>query len=717
MRTNAWGVRGCYKNREVVCAMAFGPSVSCVMGISGFVANIIGHADGRVVFPNKGKVGISVMLGGLKRRDATLKFVTKFAKSTVAQLLRRGNIATSFVRIARKLSHVGMGLQTRARARVGKRKPGVTSRSVQGLCKGLSTLRSNSALMLTKDVPSAVPRSVCVSVVRRLRGGGLGVMMSTAESLLVGMLTCRPFLVGPGGRRLKRVFRAMVGSGSSIMACTGHVRRGNTEGILISVTNSKTILIARSNRRFQTRTPGKGLIGSMNTKSSVITNFVCKCLGNNDCTSTFHCNMYAKDTDTFSRRLTAGGRMLTLVSTGGGLFWKKCAVEVESLLTTRDVRLGNSTTKGRSILGGVISLVTGDKGVHSIRACHGKIFTERRRKAAKVKRKVTVPRYGSSTIGTPKLTTVMMGSNMRFSTLSKTPIGLLFLVTTPGARSGMRLRILDGLSMLLVSRGFAGKLGGTGAMSRFLGIVSSTRDTGSRSRGRSRAKTGCGMLTMAKYPAKVTRACVTTRDLRGRTTRVKVAVGMRAENSNKTGRILASRRVTKTATVVITTSAGIPVSHFSKGGIVKYGITSNVGGTRRLLGHTITKSTPICRTTRNDEGRRGTRNNSATRVVCARLVDKMSRVLPFIVNNNVVATVTFLVSALVNCNTANKSTFNSYAPLSTFFGCTKKLTVKLVIPILTNCVTCSVTSQPKLTINFANNLLTSDNGTLIANCG
>lgn len=345
---------------------------------------------------------------------------------------------------------------------------------------------------------------------------------------------------------------------------------------------------------------------------------------------------------------------------------------------------------------------------------------ERRRDAAKVNRKVTVPRKGNSYMDGPKLTTVIVGGNISFSSLSKRPMALLFLVTTPGARSGIRLRMLDGLSVVLVSRRFARTLEGTASTRRFLSVVSGTssRET-SVSRRLTSAKgtrDSFGVLTMATYPANVTRACVTTRKVRGTTGTTSYFMGVRAEKDNKTGGILASRRVTSTSYVVITTSARIPVSHFSKGGMVVYRISSKVDGTSRLITRTGSKGIPIFRkggpTTTSSSAKGG--DNNIKRRVCVRLVGNISRVLPLIINNNVLVTVTFLVSkvymSLGTLPTSRETGFNVVAPMTTMFGRVNKATFKFVLPILTKFVTVTVNSQPTLTINLMNNVVTTDKG-------
>lgn len=254
--------------------MAFGPSLSCVISIRSFGLKLAGQADSRLVLPNKGNVGISAILNGLNVRGATLKFLTKFAKGRVREELGRVKITSSFVRVGRNMSQVGLGLGSVSKARVGKDNPIVSTRSMRGLVRGLSGLKRNSILFLTKDVPSSVPSSVCRGVVTGLSNGNIVVIMSTAESLLLGILRCRPFLVGPGGRRLKRVFSIRLLAERSIMPCTGGLRRGKTEGILMSVTKRNTILMTRSKDICSAPTPGKRLGGNIKTKSSVMTKFV-----------------------------------------------------------------------------------------------------------------------------------------------------------------------------------------------------------------------------------------------------------------------------------------------------------------------------------------------------------------------------------------------------------------------------------------------------------
>lgn len=335
--------------------------------------------------------------------------------------------------------------------------------------------------------------------------------------------------------------------------------------------------------------------------------------------------------------------------------------------------LNLSVSDGSSTVGTLVNLRTTTNGLGSGSTCGTTVLTERRRNSATVKSNVTIPRTGADTIGTPTLTTVAIGGNISCNTPSNGPSSLLFVVTTARSNS-IRLRVLSHLVIVLVSPSFATGLETTGDISRFLRAVSTRRGVGCPSRriGPTRGRTpgNCEVLNMATYPANVTRACVTTRTLRGGTGRVNCSVGIRASNSNNTGGILAGGRVRRYSNVVITTSGGIRVTEFSNGGILGASISSNVGGPNRLVREIISKGIPICRDSndrRPSSSRCSRRGRDFNHGVCGRLVGNISRVLPFIINNNILVTLKFLVSAVTK-GTGINNAFNFAGPItSTIF--------------------------------------------------
>lgn len=640
--------------------MALGPSVSCVIELSSLIPKVAGQAATRRCCCKNGKVGISYMLTRLSLRDATFKFITNFANSTVRGNVHGSEVVASFVGLRDKVSEVGVGVGTNIRARVGYRKPRVDRNRLRELFSGVSEVSSNSAVMVTKGVPGAVPSSICREVLREVGNGSMQVMISTAGGLLLGTLGCGPFLVGPGERRLSRVFKIRVGARSSVRGCTGRLRGLNTGGILVSLNNSKTVLVSRFKGERGTKILGRGMVGAINSKSSVMTNFITKCRGAGDCPCTLGLNDIYKGTATFLSKLTAGrgvGRLLT------GFGWgKRGGVHVASLLGGSNVTLNIGITSGDRTVSGLISLRRGYKGLGSIGTCGRKVLGHRRLNAATMNVRITVPRTGDRTMGTPTLATVAIPSNISCSSPSNRPYGLLFVVTTAASNS-IRLRILTELVRLLVRRSFATGLGITGAPRRFVSVVSTGRGRGFPSRPGTRIPTGgnCEILTVATYPANVTRACVTTRSLRGTNSDLGVPVGIRAGNSNNTGGILARRRVTGYSNIVVTTSVAVGLTHFSNGPILRYTISSNVRGPRRLVGGVMGGRIPMCRRGNNSTSTPGEENNT-----CNRLVGNMSRVLPFIMTNNVFVTVTFLVSVTYNMGTRRiNDTFNAMAPTTT----------------------------------------------------
>lgn len=561
----------------------------------------MGHASNRRVCCNKGNVGISIVLARLKVPGATLNFLKNFAKGGLRRVLGGSGIDYSFGCLGGNSAEVGIGVGTSGRVSLGTYNPRVAGRSVRDFLGGLSNVGDKSCLVLTNSVPGALPSSVCRRVLREINSEGVGYIISTANSLLGGILGCGPFLVGPGRRRLNSLFSIRVGDSSSVIGCSGGLRRVNTGGILISVTGSNTVLASRGKYIRGVNGTGNGLVGSINYKSDVMTNFATKCVGATSCSCTLELNSTYKGTATFSRGLTAHRRVRHIFGTRCG--WKKVLVGVVSLLGGSTVTLGISLASGRRTVSGLVSLRRGTKGLTSGTTCGRTVLTERTRNSATVKRKVTIPRTGSSDMGAPNLSTVAIPGNISCNTPSSGPSSVLFVVTTPISKS-LRLRVLSHLVMVLVRPRFYTTLQNTGAASRFLRVVSGGRTRGCprRTMGPRMGPGNCEVLTIATYPANVTRACVTTRTLRGTNRGLNCPLGTRAGNSNNTGGILAGGRVRRYSKVVVTTSGGIRVTHFSNGPIMGASISGKVGGPRRLVGEVISKGTTVCRTSR-DRGR------------------------------------------------------------------------------------------------------------------
>lgn len=305
---------GSAKNEGVVCAIAIGPSVSCVIRLGGLALNRIGHVSCSGGLPKKGNVGISHVLGRLSIRGATLNFLNKFANEFIRRSLRGINLDADFARVGRS-AHVGIGVGTRRRARVGNHNPIVSRRRLIRFGGRFRGLRGNSIIVFTNDLTPGLSSSFCTRLVSIVHRGNTSFIVSAANRDLVGALRGGPLIIGPGGRRLTSLFRIRLGSVSSITGCNGRLLRLNTRRILVSVTNSNNVVVAGSGI-CHSCTPGNAIVGSINTNSSVVNKFAKAFTEANSILRTFHCNLTYNSTATFSRSLTSGGgvgRVLPLV--------------------------------------------------------------------------------------------------------------------------------------------------------------------------------------------------------------------------------------------------------------------------------------------------------------------------------------------------------------------------------------------------------------------
>lgn len=302
----------------VVCAMAFGPTLSCIVGIRGLHFSSVGHACNRRLDCNNGKVGISILLSELKGRDITLNFGTNFANRGLRRVLRTSKVHAEFVGLGRNGAEVGIGIHSRARLSVGTNNPPMDRGRITTLVSVVRALNNNSILILTNDIPKALPTSVCRGVLSVASGGNIRTIISTANSLLLGILGCGPFLVGPGGFRLNSLFKMAIEGRRRVVRCTGGLREVNTHGILISENGSNTVLITRGKRVGSVKVVPNGPLGSINYNSSVITNFITNCVSGGSCSCTLGLNSTYSGTATFDCALTSSGNVR---STFGGLWW------------------------------------------------------------------------------------------------------------------------------------------------------------------------------------------------------------------------------------------------------------------------------------------------------------------------------------------------------------------------------------------------------------
>lgn len=156
--------------------------------------------------------------------------------------------------------------------------------------------------------------------------------------------------------------------------------------------------------------------------------------------------------------------------------------------------------------------------------------------------------------------------------------------------------------------------------------------------------------------------------------------------------------MTTTSLIVITTSVRISLTGFTNGPVCHASANLTLGGATRRLSGTITRTAP-CRPT---NGARATaaRNGGRDTNTCHRLLANISCVLPVIITNNLYVTLSF---------TFNVRTFGRPNALTTtLVRVNNNSTFTLVMPMLTNCVTFSVTSHPNLAPNLVNNVLTID---------
>lgn len=215
---------------------------------------------------------------------------------------------------------------------------------------------------------------------------------------------------------------------------------------------------------------------------------------------------------------------------------------------------------------------------------------------------------------------------------------IILLTVPPGRTNAARVRLLATLAAHLTSSRVQTHVRSTAAPSRLLSTLSS----GKSARPSTSFSGTPAVIYMATYPTNVTRACVTTRCLRGTKHGLNMGICIRGRNTGNVRKHLATSRLGDTATYVFTTRITVGRDrHFGNVPTLSIHITRPVHRTRTLVRRTLA----LGHDSRAHAMRRSARPIGDIGARLGRtLLDKVSFTMPLVITKNAILTITMLLS-------------------------------------------------------------------------
>lgn len=287
----------------MIYTVTFNPSLDYIVSVEDFRLGLTNRTSSELILPGGKGTNVSTVLMNLGIESTALGFAAGFTGDEIVRRLEEMGVISDFIRIEEGLSRINLKLKSIDGTEINGCGPHISAQKVSVLMEKLQKLQQGDVLILAGSIPSSMPDDIYSSIMEKLQGRGIRIVVDATKDLLMNVLQYHPFLVKPNNHELGEIFHVDLKTREEVIPYARKMQEKGAVNVLVSMAGEGAVLVAESGDVYQSPAPKGALVNAVGAGDSMVAGFMAGWLQKQDYEYAFHMGLAAGSASAFSENL------------------------------------------------------------------------------------------------------------------------------------------------------------------------------------------------------------------------------------------------------------------------------------------------------------------------------------------------------------------------------------------------------------------------------
>lgn len=287
----------------MIYTVTFNPSLDYIVSVEDFRLGLTNRTSSELILPGGKGTNVSTVLMNLGIESTALGFAAGFTGDEIVRRLEEMGVISDFIRIEEGLSRINLKLKSIDGTEINGCGPHISAQKVSVLMEKLQKLQQGDVLILAGSIPSSMPDDIYSSIMEKLQGRGIRIVVDATKDLLMNVLQYHPFLVKPNNHELGEIFHVDLKTREEVIPYARKMQEKGAVNVLVSMAGEGAVLVAESGDVYQSPAPKGTLVNAVGAGDSMVAGFMAGWLQKQDYEYAFHMGLAAGSASAFSENL------------------------------------------------------------------------------------------------------------------------------------------------------------------------------------------------------------------------------------------------------------------------------------------------------------------------------------------------------------------------------------------------------------------------------
>ena len=269
----------------MIYTVTLNPSLDYIVGVENLTVGKVNRTCDEVIFPGGKGINVSLMLRNLGLDSIALGFVAGFTGEEIIRRLAECDIQNRFITLKEGNSRINVKLRSietnvsgdmsvGAETEVNGNGPVIGSEAIDDLYAEIDRLSPDDTLVISGSIPSSLPTTIYKDILERVNDKGVKTVVDASGSLLVNVLSSRPFLIKPNNHELCEIAGRDLATTQDIVDVAVGLTKQGARNVLVSMAGEGAILVAEDGSVYVMKAPSGKVINSVGAGDSMVAGFI-----------------------------------------------------------------------------------------------------------------------------------------------------------------------------------------------------------------------------------------------------------------------------------------------------------------------------------------------------------------------------------------------------------------------------------------------------------
>lgn len=287
----------------MIYTVTFNPSLDYIVRVDDFQTGRVNRTTEEIIYAGGKGINVSIVLKNLGFDSTALGFLAGFTGKEIRRLMECQGICADFIEVEKGISRINLKLRSNEESEINGQGPEIQEGDIQKLYQKLEGLQNGDVLVLAGSIPSVMPESMYMDIMKYLSDRKLKIVVDATRDLLVNVLSYHPFLVKPNNHELGEIFGIELTDKKEVAVYAKKLQEKGARNVLVSMAGDGAVFVTEEGNVYESGAPKGKVVNSVGAGDSMVAGFLAGYMQSGDYRTAFKLGLCTGSASAFSEQL------------------------------------------------------------------------------------------------------------------------------------------------------------------------------------------------------------------------------------------------------------------------------------------------------------------------------------------------------------------------------------------------------------------------------